>query len=712
MQSNIAKLGSICIEKLKDLSEKNKLFAPYIDYQNRLYYELKIIKDLGYENIFLITRQFINYAIEKGVVVGPGRGSAAGSLVCYTCGITRGVDPIRFKLRFERFLNPARVTSADIDVDFSDREIPIEFLRNKYGKNRVIQVGTRGLFKIKSALDEFARVFDVSFDDAKRITSCFDADGEICKEKDLAEWELKFPELFKTARFFANSRRFRNPSKHPSAVIVTNEPIGKLIPLQSVVDSKTHDRVLTTEWDGDELDSIGYTKFDILRVSVLRLISDAINLINKEKPGSLPRPQDIFDWIDLNDKKTLELAGRAELIGIFQLWKPECLRLFESITVRGFEDFYHATTVIRPGIDRDEYIKCHEDPKEIKYLTPKLEPILKDSYGIILYQEQMMDICHYIAGFTLAEADTIRKVIAKTSNIGDTLSLKPYEEKFLLGCEKNGVTREKAKLIWEEILKRQTYAFNLSHAVAYSLISFVSAYLKAHYPIQFLCACMNDKNESRFIDELHRLKIPILPPDINSSGVEHTVENGSIRIGLTHVKNVGKSSENIVKFQPYQNRGDFESRCRGINSEAIKSLESVGAFDQLLEFDFVQKNGTIDKKKRLAFEKELLGYYVSGNPLDEYKNNLKDCIRNVNEEKRYAGGILTKVKLHEASSGMMAFIAIQTYEDEIEFLVWPSDFKNYEMYLKVGNLVRGLIKKTSRGGYSITDLALLQKDVV
>lgn len=987
--SNIERLGRICIANLQKLRDQKKLYRPYPEYWSRLMYELRVIKDLGYENIFLITMQFIQYAKSKGVVVGPGRGSAAGSLVCHTTGITSGVDPLRFGLRFERFLNPSRVTSADIDVDFSDREVPIEFLRKVYGENKVIQVGTKGLFKIKSALDEFAKVFGVSFAESKMITSCYDDDGSVLKADELAQWMEKFPDLFNTAKFFADSKRFRNVSKHPSAVIVTKEPIGRLIPLQSVVDSKTHERVLTTEWDGDELESIGYTKFDILRVSVLDVIRDTITLVKKHSPNALPDAPDIWEWISvrLDDKKTLRLANDAELIGIFQLWKPECLNMFKAITVRGFEDFYHITTVIRPGIDRQEYIEFHENPSSVVYLHPKLEPILKNTYGIILYQEQIMDICHYIAGFTLAEADTIRKIIAKTSNIGDSMSLKPHEKKFIDGCIANGVEEQVAKAIWQEILNRQRYGFNLcvsgstevtrattvskgpdcgqrniridelwryfhgdlkntstgfkyrgkrglkilsmvdnrikidkiknviktgskithrlvlesgnfiratfdhkfmtsegwkrlseisigdqiainggyeetdhsqmldsmrcssiskneriykknvqyyqkgelnssyidgayskfisfrnqsiqeigccqncgkkdcrfevahidgnhqnneisnlkllcaschkkhdyennnrqrrfgkglkliysnvvdicdpieeetydiemcgdshnyvangivthnSHAVAYSLISFVCAYLKAHHPLEFLCSSLNDKNESRFIEELRKLGFKILPPDVQIGKWNHSIENGCLRIGYGHIKNVGHAAENIEKLRPFQSYDDFISRSK-LSSDILSCLEKCSALDSLPRYDLSgnAKQLIKNESQKINAEKELLGYYVTGNPLDPFRVQLKDCETDSNCTKKSitVGGIVSKLKTHVTQNmKTMAFLSIQTLGDEFELTVWPEEWNKISQKIGEGKIIMGSCEKTKRGTYCIGSIKIL-----
>lgn len=708
---NLKTLGEICIKRLNDYNERGELYLAYSKYWNRLMYELRIIGELGYENIFLITMQFIAYARSEGVVVGPGRGSAAGSLVCHCTGITRGLDPLRFGLRFERFLNPSRVTSADIDVDFSDREVPIRYLVEKYGANRVIQVGTKGLFKIKSALDEFARVFDISFADAKRITACFDDKGNAIKDE-AANWEKQYPELFETARVFADSKRFRNSSKHPSAVIVTSEPIGKLIPLQSVKDSKTGQRVLTTEWDGDELESIGFTKFDILRVSVLNVIADTVEMVNGSNPDSLPDAHAIFEWVPLDDPKTIALADRADLVGVFQLWKSDPIGIFQAITVKGFEDFYLITTVIRPGIDRSDFIKRHENPGRVNYVTPQLEPILSETYGMMLYQEQIMDVVHKLAGFTLAESDNIRKIIAKTSNMGDTLSLDPYKIKFIDGCVANGVSGRSAEEIWSQILAMQSYSFNKSHAVSYSLISWVTAYLKAHYPLEFLCASLNDKNEARFIDELKKYNLEVLPPDVQVSSSTHKIEDGALRIGLSCIKGVGKSGLKVQELQPFADYNDFISRCK-LASDVMDVLERLGALDSLQRYDLLgsSEDGDRDTTKRLNSERQLLGYYVSGDPLQNYEAELQGCVTNSNvgRKKIMLGGVVTKLKTHNARNGQMAFLAVQTTGDEFEVAIWPEDWKKVKGIVKEDKIIKAVGEKTERGNYSIGQIQVLSK---
>lgn len=701
--NEIRKLRDICTKKLYELKAQGALQDDFNVYWERLCYELKIIKELGYENIFLITREFIAYSRNRGVVVGPGRGSAAGSLVCFLCGITCGVDPIQYGLRFERFLNPSRVTSADIDVDFSNRETPIEFLRETYGVNRVIQVGTKGLFKLKSALDEFARTYGLDFKDAKRITACFDDNGEPVKEEDAKRWEALHPDLFKTARFFADSKRYRNPTRHPSAVIVTDEPIGRLIPLQNVKDSKSGERVLTTEWDGDELEKIGYTKFDVLRVSVLNVIADTVGLVNKRTPGKLPSAAEIFDWVDVNDKATLELADNADLVGVFQLWKPECLRLFSRITVSSFRDFYHITTVIRPGIDKDEYIRLHENPEQVTYVTPELKPILESTYGIILYQEQIMDICHRLAGFTLAEADTIRKIIAKTSNSGDKLSLAGHENQFVDGCVANGISRRNARLIWEEILKRQRYGFNLSHAVAYSLISFVTAYLKAHHPLEFLCASLNDKNEVRLVRELQKRNLAILPPDVNRSEVDHSIEGNGIRVGLRHVKHVGRLSEAIVKSRPYVSVDDFKARAK-VDSKVYDVLRDVGALDCLHSVGVgIQASKAQSKPERLKAEFSSLGYYISGNPIDEYRDQMAGCRFDLssNPQKARVGGIVVRAVKHMTKANKpMMFVSLNFGEVEQDLLLFTRALEKHGP-LEEDDVIVADVSQLKGGGFSI-----------
>lgn len=710
-QPTLKTLGDICIERLKYLREDNKLNdeIDYSEYEERLEYELRVIGDFSFQNIFLITRQVIRDARSKGIIVGPGRGSAAGSLVCYLSEITT-IDPLKFGLYFERFLNPGRVTSPDIDVDFSDREVPIEFLKKVYGENRVIQVGTKGLFKVKSSLDQFARVFDVPFEEAKRINKCYDNDGNCINVDAALQYRNKYTELFKTAEFFAGSKRFRNQSKHPSAVIVTNEPIGRLIPLQQVTDSKTKKKVFTTEWDGDELDSIGFTKFDFLRVSSLQVIADTINQVNGSGHQVLPGAQDIFNDIDYSDRETLDLFNRADLVGIFQLWKPECISVAKAITFHGFKEVYQLTTILRPGIDRSEWINKHEDKQPVTFICRELEPILADTYGIFLFQEQIMKACSDLAGFTLAESDSVRKVIAKTSNIGDTLSLKPYEDKFISGCVKNGIVKSSAIKIWNEILARQNYSFNQSHAVAYSAISWVCAYLKAHHPLEFYVACLNDKNESRFIDDARSRGINILPPDVNKSKVEHSIEDGAIRIGLGQIKHVGKSAKTVCKKAPYINLSDFQTKTK-ISSDKFASLRSAGAFDALKNDEF--SNAFVERLAPNHFikmfkERDAVGYFVTGSPLEEYGGEMDGCETDAacGKKKIKIGGIITEIYEHEARTGAMHFLKVQSLIDEFDTVVWPDELQKSPSYGEHSVIVAdGVV--TNRGNYALSNIKIL-----
>lgn len=703
-------LKSICRGRLQSLINSGQLTGSPLTYVSRLEHELSVYEASGYSSVILIIADYIKWAKENGVVVGPGRGSAAGSLVVYLVGIT-SIDPIRFGLIFERFLNPERISLPDIDTDFSDRDAVIDYLKERYGTNRVVKVGVPSLFKPRSAIDEFARVLGVDYDTTKKITKAIGDSTTFVEafknSPELATYEADYFDLFKLARSIQGY--VRQITTHPSAVILTRTPIGSEIPLHKISgQAKTGE--LATQWDGEELDSFGYVKLDILTVDNLSIIDRCIKMVDAGI--------DFYD-LPLDDDKTLAGFKAGETVAVFQLEEPKSVGILQALDTVTFNDVVSVNACIRPGLDVGRFIRSRNDPSEIDYLLPELEPILKDTYGVILFQEQVMRMCVDLAGFTMGGADKFRKIIAKTANQREDFSTED-KEKFRLGYIEKGFDPDKFEKLWSMILACQTYIFNRAHATCYGYIAYADMYLKRHYPLQFMCAALQTRSREIYVKECDRLGITILPPDVNCSEANYSIEGDKIRMGLSCIKHVGTKAKAIIARRPYADEFDFIERAKP-NQKQLEALCYSGALDGLLKegkdrsrlIGYMLRDGSHDQPSlaELAVgEKESLGFYLVCNPLGDFYDELNGTVTPNTKQPVHAivGGLISRIKLHEAKTGTMSFITLLTMDGEMDAVVWPKDYSIEAHKIAVGNVVVGKGRKTDRGNYSLKDITVLK----
>lgn len=702
-------LCRITRQKLQELIGAGNLHAPPLEYVKRLEYELKVYKASGYASVIIIIQDYINWARENGVVVGPGRGSAAGSLVVYLTGITT-IDPMRFGLLFERFLNPDRVSLPDIDTDFSSRDAVIGYLKTKYGVNRVVKVGVPSFFKPRSAVDEFARELSIDFLEAKIINKLVgDAksfDEAFAAAPDLLAYEEKYPELFKLAK--KSIGYVRLSTTHPSAVILTKDPIGTEIPLQR---SRGGDDDLVTQWDGEELDMLGFVKLDILTVDNLRIIDNTIKMLGAKPDGSAK--VDFYN-LPLDDKKTLAGFKRGETVGVFQLEEPKSVGILTGLKDVTFEDVCAVNACIRPGLDVAQFIHARNDPNLIKYDVPEVEPILASTYGVILYQEQVMKMMTDLGGFTMAEADSVRKIIAKTANQRTKDGLSAILDKFKAGYLARGLDAGRFDQLWSHILACQTYIFNKAHATCYAYIAYADMFLKQHYPLQFMCAALQVRAREIYIKECARLGIKVLPPSVNKSSHNCTIEGDAIRMGIGSIKHVGQAKR-LLKNRPYRDEFDVIEKG-GASKKVLTALVYGGALDEFgkrrdMAYRMCEGVSEVPSLGQMAMkEKEYLGFYLQHNPLGGLEKELKGTITPETKQAPNGaiGGMVSRVKVHEAKSGPMAFVTLLTFDGEIDALVWPSDYAVDRDKLKEGVVIISTGKRTERGSYAMKNIRVLR----
>lgn len=723
---NHSLLTDLCQKSLKEkVLDQNK------QYSDRLQYELDVIKKLNFTDYFLIVHEIVSGARGLGVKVGPGRGSAAGSLVIFLLGITI-VDPVKYSLLFERMLNPSRVSPPDVDIDFSDRDRVVQYIKDRFGSNKISSVGTWAYYQTKSALDDSARVLGFPHEDClalkKRIPEDIENidDAYRCPEVQtfIQEYSKKYndtqiiSEVFEFAKILEG--KIRHLGTHAAGIVISDKPIGTELPLWKI--ENTGDVV--SQWHKDIIDSLGYLKVDILGLSNLSIIQEAIHLTGKEID---------IDSLDLNDQKVFDELGKGNTIGIFQLESPETVGILKGIKVTQFSDIYNITSVIRPGLDRQGFIDNHNHPKKIKYPIPQVKDILEESHGVLLYQEQVMQITMKCAGFSPSDADNIRKIIAKEKG----KDIEKWEKKFIDGCVANNLVEADARKLWEMIYGCRSYLFNKSHACAYSVVSYQTMWLKTYYPIEFLVACLNafDEVNVKFVREAERLGIKVLPPDINKSQEKFTIEDGNIRMGFEFIKYVGSSSKSIVSNRPYTNFDDFLEKT-SVRRNTIGALVEAGCFDTLdnrpkllgrvkrtIEIIEEKKSGNFidvfnnvtdykeaEKFEVLKCEKEILGFYISEDPIQGFKDRLRgtEVDNTINKKNIKLGGLVTTVKIHKATSGNMAFIKLLSLRDEFECVVWPSVFKHHGSKLQVGYVLKGDGVRTDKGNYSLENFEILK----
>lgn len=734
-------LEKLCYKGLKDRYDDIT-----DEIKDRLDYELKVIKDMGFSSYFLIVWDFINFARKNNIMVGPGRGSAAGSIVAYCLHITN-IDPLKYNLIFERFLNPERVSMPDIDVDFcyERRQEVIDYVVRKYGKDRVAQIVTFGTMAARGAIRDVGRVLGFPYGMVDKIAKMVPTELGITLELALEQ----SAELRKLYREDKNVRELldiakalegfpRHASTHAAGVVISKDPIVENVPLHKMGDSN-----IATQYTMTNLEELGLLKMDFLGLRTLTVLRDAVDIIKHTKGEMVD-----LDKLPLDDKKVYSMLSRGETAGVFQLESSGMRNLLKDLKPEVFQDVIAIIGLYRPGPlgsgAAEDFIKSKNGLKPIKYLHPKLKPILQETYGIILYQEQVMKIAQELAGFSLAQADILRKAMGKKQ----LDVMEAQRESFITGCKKNNIAEETAKEIFNEISYFAGYGFNKAHTAAYAVIAYQTAYLKAHYPVEYMAALLtsvidNSDKVANYINECRHMSIEVLPPDINESYEAFTVVDGKIRFGLTAVKNVGSNlAEAIInarkKAGRFESFSEFvESVSDDINKKGLESLIKSGALDsfkvhrsQLLRvyekvLTDIQRDNRRNKNqislfeivddlapktielpdipeypqsKLLAMEKEMLGVYISGHPMLEYSEILSEfttCnIADIYDEnikdnsKMIVGGIITNVKKKITKNNkLMAFFTIEDLTGSIEGIAFPFIYNKYSNLLDVDSKV-------------------------
>ena len=718
--------------------------------KQRLDHELDIIQKSGYVSYFLIVWDFISHAKENGIPVGPGRGSAAGSIVSYALGIT-DIDPLKYGLIFERFLNPARVTMPDIDIDFcfERRSEVIDYVIEKYSKKNVAQIITFGSMMAKGVLRDVGRVMNVPYAEVDRIAKLVPNDPGITLEQAIEiEPELKqrYEDDPTVKQLINTSKRLeglnRHASTHAAGVVISDKPLQKRIPL-----FKTADDQITTGFSMKSLERIGMLKMDFLGLKTLTVIDRAVKIVKRTTGEDVD-----IEKILLNDEKTFELLGRAETAGIFQLESSGMRDLLRKIQPDKLEDLIAILALYRPGPMGsgmlDEFIKRKQGHIEVKYDHPTLEPILEETYGIIVFQEQVMKIASALAGFTMAEADNVRKVMAK--KIPE--ALEGLKGKFLEGAEKNNVDNATAEKVWDFIAYFAGYGFNKSHSAAYAMVSYRTAYLKANYPVEFMTALLaSEKNNTDkiadYINESIRMGIEILPPDVNESYRDFTVVGEDIRFGLSAVKNVGEGAAQSI-IETRKENGKFESifdfaqkvDLRSVNRKVMESLIKCGAFDstdiyrsqamsvldkvlnmaaktnkdrsmgQMSFFDDSSSDESFKENFQeipdipewaehdlLTNEKEMLNFYITNHPLARFERllnaystgKISELASMSDGQEILIGGIINKARITvtRKKAEKMAIVSLGDLDNFIEVLVFPKAYRKTPELIAEDNLV-------------------------
>jgi len=710
-------------------------------YQERLKYELGVIKDMQFPGYFLVVADFINYAKRSGIPVGPGRGSSAGSLVAYALRIT-DLDPIRHVLLFERFLNPERKSMPDIDVDFCirGRAQVIQYVKEKYGADRVAQIATFGTLKAKAAIKDVGRALGFSFAEADAIAKLIPApkQGFDHSLTEAMKMEPRLPEMIKSdprvKTLMDHALRLeglvRHASTHAAGVVLSNLPLVDHLPL--FVDKEGG---IVTQYEMSWVEKIGLVKFDFLGLKTLTLIHDCLKLIEIGHGVKVD-----LDHLPLDDKKTYRTLCQGNTTGIFQLESTGIREMTVKIRPNCFEDLVAILALYRPGpLDSgmaDDYIKRKNGKEKVKYLHPLLEAILKDTYGVIVYQEQVMQTAQILAGYTMGEADILRRAMGKK----DPEEMAAQRERFVSGAVAKKIDEKKATEIFDQMETFARYGFNKSHSAAYALVSYQTAYLKTHYPVEFMASLMTSEmgDTDKVIKNLAECRekdIEVLAPDVNESRADFTPVSEKIRFGLAGVKNVGEKAVEVIlesrsKDGPFESLFDFCRRVdmTAVNRRVIESLIKCGAFDATQvsrarmagalddamkigqayqrdqashQIDIFSMLGTPAKggkkpgdiypqvtewsaQELLAYEKEALGFYITGHPLDKFERALSKITSGtiaVLKEKAQAGevkagGVVSALKLRNTKKGdRYANFNLEDKTGFVEVIVWPDTYK-------------------------------------
>ena len=745
-------LNKLCYDGLAQKYDKEQAS----ELRPRLEYELSVIKEMGYVEYFLIVWDYINYARTHGIPVGPGRGSAAGSLVSYTTGITN-IDPIRYGLIFERFLNPERVSMPDIDVDFcyNRRQEVIDYVIKKYGKDCVTQIVTFGTLAARGVIRDVGRVMDLPYAYVDTIAKNIPMENGITIEKALKmnpELRTMYETDEQVKKLIDMSKRLeglpRHTSVHAAGVVISEKPMEEYVPL-----SRGSEGVITTQFTMTTIEELGLLKMDFLGLRTLTVIDDAVKMIKKGKGISID-----IDHIDYDDKAVLASLGTGKTEGIFQLESAGMKNFMKELKPESLEDVIAGISLYRPGpMDFiPAYIKGKNNADSITYECPQLEPILAPTYGCIVYQEQVMQIVRDLAGYTWGRSDLVRRAMSKkkTKVMEEERQNFVYgnKEEGVPGCVANGIDEKVANKIYDEMIDFAKYAFNKSHAAAYAVVSYQTAYLKYYYPVEFMAALMtsvqdNTGKVSEYILTCRRMGIKILPPDINEGESGFSVSGNAIRYGLSAIKSIGRPViEAIIEERKIRGKfttlNDFITRLSGkeVNKRTIENFIKAGALDclcgtrkqllmiyssvleainqekknsmagQMTLFDLAPEEdksdfelklpdvGEFEKEQLLAFEKEVLGVYISGHPLEAYEEKWRKNISAVTTDflldeetgvtkvkdmqKVVVGGMLTgKTIKYTKTNQVMAFITLEDLVGTVEIVVFPRDYEKYHAYL-------------------------------
>ena len=727
------------VDRLKELHARRGSFDE-ASYFERLERELPVIREMGFSGYMLIVADFINHARSLGIPVGPGRGSVVGSLVSYALRITE-VDPIEHKLLFERWLNPGRRSMPDIDVDFcfERRDEVLDYVRRKYGDERVAQIITFGTLKGKQAIRDVGRVLGLSFAETDRIVKLYPApkQGRDFPLKDALDMEPRLkaereqhPELFEYA--FKLEGLLRHASRHAAGVVISDAPLNDMVPLY-VDKEQSVGAAWITQYSMKGVEEIGLVKFDFLALKNLTLIKDTLDLaaMGGKTPPDLNR-------LNLDDPESYRLLARGDTVGVFQMEGSGMRRFLTELKPSCFEDVIAAISLFRPGtLDAgmvEPFIHRKHGKEPVEYDHPLLEPALRDTYGVIIYQEQVMRAAQALSGYTLEEADILRAAMGKKQ----IAVMQKERERFIAGAVKNGVEKLLAESIFEKIATFASYGFNRSHAAAYALTSYTTAYLKAHFPHEFMAALMSldmddtDKTYKNFA-ALREMRIRVLPPDVNRSRVKFTVTDGAIRFGLGAIRGVGtKSAEEIIavreKGGDFKNLADFCTRVgtQLLNRRVLEALIKCGALDltkipraalmaqvddalklaQRQESDAVRNQISLFSQKimppalitrgpvsewsqneLLSFEKEALGFFITAHPLDKYERELPRIGKLTTADLPSApdgsqvrlAGVIHAVKLKNNKAGKRyATFQLEDREGTVECIAWPETYQKYE----------------------------------
>ncbi len=731
-------LTQLCLAGLEKRLDNNEKINQY---RARLKNELDVIVSMQYEDYFLIVWDFIRFAKTQGIYVGPGRGSAAGSLVSYCLGITH-VDPIQYDLLFERFLNPERISLPDIDTDFPDnrRDEVIQYVLNKYGKEHVAHISTFGTLAAKQVLRDVGRVMEINTRDLDSISKTIpftpkitlkDVYAQSPRFKQLIDSDERYQKLFTIASSLEGLPR--HISTHAAGIVMSSINLTEVVPLIQIESD-----MLSTQFTMEYLESLGLIKMDFLGLRNLTIIDDVVQAILKEKKLSL----NILK-IPMDDAKTLALVKAVDTVGIFQLESEGMKNLLHQMKTSRFEDIVATIALFRPGPMENipEYINAKEHPEKIHYIVPELKPIVESTYGILIYQEQIMQVAQKMAGFSLAKADLLRKAMSK-KNANELTKL---EQAFINGCIKNNYTESIAKEVYALVFKFANYGFNKSHSVAYAMISYQMAYLKANFPDYFFVALLNSVigSESKtfeYLQEAKNHRVNVLGPSVNTSREGYYIENNAIRFPLLIIKGVGTVlSREILSEQSkglFKDYYDFVVRMNThrISKSNFESLIDAGALDEfnlsrnsmkaslqdaidyanMIKIEYNQQisiDTTLVKPlemvivkdqplERVENERAVLGFYLSDHPLvyvkKKYNNPNSIILLNVSNSTQSFIGMIKKVKSHRTKNGsMMAFLQVYDESGEIDCVVMPNIYQLVSERLKNGELIliEGIIEK-------------------